>query len=90
MVPSSSGTVQVGEVSECLSGGLRGWVLVQGDEALLVLGDDPVPDGDRLVEGVGELGLLGGLDDQQAGVEAVLIHVADAVVAPALQSDLMQ
>jgi hypothetical protein len=33
---------------------------------------------------------LGGLDDQQAGGEAVLLQVADAVVAPPLLGDVVQ
>jgi hypothetical protein len=36
---------------------------------VLVLGQDPVPDRDGLVEGVDEFGLLGGFDDEQAGVK---------------------
>jgi hypothetical protein len=55
-----SGDVQVRELGERLSGSLRGREVVQGHEALLILGDDPVPDWDVVVEGVGELGCSAG------------------------------
>ena len=57
---------------------------------MLILGQDPVPDRDGLVEGVGGFGLLGGFDEEQAGVEAVGIDVAAAVVGSAVQGDLVQ
>jgi hypothetical protein len=65
-------------------------VLVEGDEALLVLGEDPVAGRDVAVERLAELLALGGLDDQQGGVEAVLVQVADAVVPPPLLGDVVQ
>lgn len=59
-------------------GAERGRVLVDGDNTLPVLSTG----GDRLVEYVGQLLLLGGVDQQRAGREPVLLDVADAVVAP--------
>jgi hypothetical protein len=68
------------EVGERLTGRQRGRVVLQGDEAVLVLEQEPAAGWDGVVEGVGEFVLFGGLDDDQAGVEAVLVEVAGAVV----------
>jgi hypothetical protein len=70
-------TIQVGQLGERLPCRLRGWVVVEGDEAVLDFGDYPVGSWDVTVERVGEFLLLGRLHDQHA------------VVAPALQSDLV-
>ena len=39
------GDLQVGQLGEGLSGRLRGLVVVDGDDAVFVLGEDPVSDG---------------------------------------------
>jgi hypothetical protein len=91
MVASSSPrTVQVGQLLEGVPGRRRRRVLVQDDEALLVLGEDPAARRDLMVERIAELLLLGRLHDQQAGVEAVLSQVTDAVVAPPLLGHVME
>jgi uncharacterized membrane protein len=81
---------EVGEVVEGVPGRRRCRVLIHDDEALRVLGDNPAAGRDVPVERLGELLLLGRLDDQQAGMETVLVQVADAVVAPALLSHVME
>jgi hypothetical protein len=64
--------------------------VVEGDEALLVFGEDPVAGRDVAVERVGEFLSFGGLDYQQAGAVAVMVDIADAVVAPTLDRDVVQ
>jgi hypothetical protein len=69
-------------VVEGAAGRVHRRLLVHGDQALLVFGEDPVAGRDDTVECLGEFLPLGGLHDQQAGVKSVLVEVADAVVAP--------
>jgi hypothetical protein len=48
------------EAGERQTGRQRGRVVLEGDEAVLVLEQEPAAGWDRMVEGVGELVLFGG------------------------------
>ena len=54
------------------------------------MGEDPIARWDVPVECLGELLLLGELNDQQTSVKAVPIQVADAVIASLVDDPVQQ